>query len=74
MGSALGKLGSQAAWVSYLVKVATQGLDVGCLDLILACPDDLAARVHGGHRLLAPNLDEHGAVVIAQAHTAALTM
>ena len=62
-----------AAWVSHLLKVGAQGLDIDGLDLIVPCPNDFAAGVHGGHGLLAPDLDQHRAIVIAQAHTAALT-
>ena len=56
---------------AHLLKVGPEGLDVDGLDLVVARPDDLAAGVHGGHGLLAPDLDQHRPLIVAQAHTAA---
>lgn len=55
---------------THIFSVGTQGLDIDCLDLIVVSPDDLAAAVHGGHRLFPPNLDQGSAFIIPQGHTA----
>ena len=56
---------------AHLVEARPQGLDVDGLDLVLARPDDLPTGVHGGYRRLAPDLDQHCAFIVAQAHTVA---
>ena len=61
---------TEMARVTDVFSVSAKGLDVDGLDLVVVGPDDLAAAVHGGHRLLPPNLDQSCALVIPQCHTA----
>lgn len=49
----------------HLLRVA-QALHVDRLHLVVPRPDDLAAGVHGGHRLLAPKLYHDAALVVAE--------
>ncbi len=55
---------------AHVLKVGAEGLDIDGLDLVVARPDDLAAAVHGRHRLLAPDLYQHRALIEPKRHAA----
>ena len=59
---------------TYILVLIAKRFDIDGLDLVMPGPDDFAAGIHAGHRLLSPNLDHHRALIKAKRHTATSTL